>query len=197
MKKVVLLWVALFGLLGVQRAEAQSWLDALKGVATEALDEVTGGKLTEVAIVGTWNYQAPGIRMGSSDTMTNLAGAAVESTIEGKLQGVYQKVGFVPGFCSITFEQGEAFTMTLKGKSIEGTYLFDAATHKIDLQIGKLKIPASGFVYMDGQNLELVFPADKLVQFITAVGSRVSSLSTLAKSLENYDEVYCGFQFGK
>ena len=46
---------------------AQDWGDLLKKVATEAADKVTGGKLTEAAIAGCWNYAAPAVKFEGDD----------------------------------------------------------------------------------------------------------------------------------
>lgn len=181
----------------VEHAEAQSWLDALKGIATEAIDQATGGKLTEKAIVGAWNYSSPGIRMGSSDMLSNLAGSAVESSIESKLATIYEKIGIREGFCKITFNEEMTWSMPIKGHEVTGSYTYDASTHAITLTLSKLGTSFTGYAYIDGTNLELVFPIDKLVSFITAIGSKISSLSSLSSMLEKYDDVYLGFQFAK
>lgn len=89
----------LAGLLCSSAASAQGWLDAMKRVATDAIDQATGGKLTEKAIVGTWNYSAPGVKINSSDMLANVGGTVMESTVSEKLKGIYEKVGIVPGAC--------------------------------------------------------------------------------------------------
>lgn len=198
MKKIAIVLVAMFALIGAEKASAQSWLESLKGIATEVIDEATGGKLTEAAIVGKWEYAAPGVRMGSSDTLSNLAGAAVETTIEGKLATAYEKVGIKAGICHIEFKEDDTFVMTLKSTTtINGTYTYEASTHAITMNMGKMNIPFTGYAYIDGGNFELVFPANKLVQFMTTIGSKISSFSSITSMLQNYDEVYLGFQFKK
>lgn len=197
MKRLFSLLILGLSLLTVERVSAQSWLDALKGVATEVIDEATGGKLTEMAIAGEWNYKAPGVRMGSSDMLSNLAGSAMETTIETKLASAYEKVGILPDFCKITFTKEDTWSMPIKGHEVTGTYTYDPATHAITLTLAKLGASFTGYAYIDGANLELVFPVNKLIDFVTALGSRISSLSSVSKMLEKYDDVYLGFQFAK
>lgn len=182
---------------GVQKVDAQNWLDALKSVATEVVDQATGGKLTEVAIVGEWSYTGPGVKMGSSNTLSNLAGSAMESTVENKLKNAYEKVGIAAGFCSINFQSDNTFTMPIKGRTISGTYEFDSTTHAITLKVGKLGTSFKGYAYIDGENLQLVFSVEKLVSFVTTIGSKISSLSSISSMLEQYDEVNLGFEFGR
>ena len=194
MKKLLLPVVALL-CFATTSVQAQDWKEALKGIATQAVDQLTGGKLTEMALVGTWNYSGPGVKMGSSNLLADVGGTVVSSTIEGKLKTIYEKVGIREGFCTITFEEGENFSMPLKGRTISGTYAYDASSHAVTLHVSKLSF--TGYAYIDGANLQLVFPVDKLVSFVTAVGSKISSLSSLASMLQNYDNVLIGFEFAK
>lgn len=197
MKKFsTLLLVALLAI-SVQKAKAQSWLESLKGVVTEVVDEATGGQLTQLAIKGSWNYEAPGVKMGSSDALSNIAGAAMESTIEEKLTTAYQKIGIRPGACTITFSDDENFSMTMGTRTVTGTYTFDSETHAIALVVGRFQTRVNGYAYIDGTNLELLFPVDKLVSFATALGSKISAFSSISSLLSKYDEVQLGFAFGK
>ena len=60
--KKTLLSIAASLLLAGGTASAQDWQEALKKAATEAADKATDGKLTQYALVGTWNYSAPGVK---------------------------------------------------------------------------------------------------------------------------------------
>ena len=176
-------------------AGAQSWLDALKQVATDVIDNATGGQLTAKAIIGTWNYKEPATRLGGSDVLSNVGGALAGSTVNDKLKPIFEKVGIKEGFCSITFNDDGTFTMPVKSKSISGTYEFDPSTHAITMQ---MKLGSfTGYAYINGTNLELVFPVDKLVDFVTAVGSKISALKNVTAMLEKFENTYLGFAFAK
>ena len=176
-------------------AGAQSWLDALKQVATDVIDNATGGQLTAKAIIGTWNYKEPATRLGGSDVLSNVGGALAGSTVNDKLKPIFEKVGIKEGFCSITFNDDGTFTMPVKSKSISGTYEFDPSTHAITIQ---MKLGSfTGYAYINGTNLELVFPVDKLVDFVTAVGSKISALKNVTAMLEKFENTYLGFAFSK
>lgn len=178
-------------------ASAQGLLDAVKKVATEAVDQVTGGKLTEAALAGTWNYSAPGVKMGSSDVLANVGGTVLESTVSSKLATAYEKVGISQGCCSITFGDDQTFSMPVKGHTLSGTYEYDASTHAITLTVDKIKAGFTGYAYISGSDLQLVFPVEKLVSLVTAIGSKISSLSSVTTMLQKYDDVYLGFEFEK
>lgn len=175
-------------------AGAQNWLDAVKKVATDAIDNATGGQLTALAIVSTWNYKAPASRLDGSDVLSTATGALTGSTINTKLQSIFEKVGIKEGFCSITFEKDGTFTMPVKSKSISGTYEFDPSTHSITLNTGKMG-SFTGYAYINGADLEIVFPVNKLVEFVTALGSKVSALSSITSMLEKFENAYIGFAF--
>ncbi|MCH5330372.1 MAG: DUF4923 family protein [Alistipes sp.] len=179
---------------GVATAEAQSWVDALKKVATDYVDEATGGKLTAVAIVGTWGYKKPAVRFDGDDAAGNVAGALVGSSADSKLTSVFEKVGIREGICSITFDSSGNFSMPVKSKTLSGTYTFDPETHVITLDTGKLG-SFSGRAYINGTQLELVFPARKLVDLVVALGSKVSALSSVVSMFEKFENAYIGFAF--
>lgn len=194
MKKLILMMAVLC--CTTVTVEAQGWLDAVKKVATDAIDSATGGQLTAKAIVGTWNYKAPATRLDGGDILSNAGGALAGSTINAKLQPIFEKVGIREGFCSITFGNDGTFSMPVKSKTIEGTYEFDPSTHAITLTTGKLG-SFTGYAYISGTELEIVFSANKLVDFVTAVGSKISSLKTITSMLEKVENAYIGFAFAK
>jgi len=196
MKKLLIIALAFCAV--SQNAEAQNWLDAVKKAATEAADKATGGKLTEKAIVGTWNYSAPAARLDGDNALSSLSGSLVGSTLSTKMATAFEKIGIREGFCSITFNDDGTFAMPVKGKSISGTYEFDPATHAITLHIGKSSLGSfGGYAYISGSNLQIVFPTDKLITFLTNFGSKISALSSVTALLKNYDSAYLGFEFEK
>lgn len=194
MKKLIVLLVVLCAT--TVTVEAQSWLDALKQVATDVVDNATGGQLTAKAIIGTWNYKTPATRMSGGDALTNVGGALAGSTINDKLKPIFEKVGIREGFCTITFNEDGTFAMPVKGRNISGTYEFDPSTHAITLTVGKMG-SFTGYAYISGTNLEIVFPVDKLVDFVTAVGSKISALKSIATMLEKVENAYLGFAFAR
>lgn len=195
MKKLIVLLVLLCATTTAS-VEAQNWLDALKQVATDVVDDITGGQLTAKAIIGTWNYKAPATRLEGGNVLSNVGGALAGSTINDKLKPIFEKVGIREGFCTITFNEDGTFAMPIKGKTLNGTYEFDPSTHAITLKFSTFG-SFTGYAYISGSNLELVFPVDKLVNLMKLVGSKISALSTVTSLLENVDNAYLGFAFAK
>ena len=198
MKKIVILIAAL--VMTTAAAEAQSWTDALKGIASSVADKVTGGKLTQMALQGNWNYQGPGVKLASGNLLAEAGGAAAAGTIKSKLASAYNMVGIREGACSFNFASDNTFTATMGSRTLSGTYEFDSSTHAVTLHFsaGSFNLGTiNGFAYISGTNLDLVFPVDKLVSIITALGSKISSLNTVTSLLKNYDSVMLGFEFTK
>ncbi len=198
MKRFIITIVALVSLCGT--AQAQDWLNALKDVATTAIDEATDGKLTKMAIVGTWNYSGPGVKFEGEDMASNLGGAAVEGTVKGYLEKGYTTVGIREGACSFTFCEDKSFTAKFGTRELSGTYEFDGASHLLTLHFAKGKFDLGsmpGHAYMSGTNLQIVFPVTKLVDMVTKLGSKVSQLASVTTLLKKYENVYLGFEFSK
>lgn len=81
-----------------------------------------------------------------------------------------------------------------------GTYEYDAQTHVVTLHFAKGKLnlgSVPGHAYISGQELVLVFPVTRLVEVVTALGSKVSYFSTATTLLSKYKNVYVGFAFSK
>ncbi len=202
MKKLIIITIAALTFTATN-CQAQNWLDALMNAATTAIDKVTGGQLTANAIVGTWNYSKPGVRLKSDDTMSELTAAALTTTIQNKLATYYEKIGIKAGVCKFVINDDGTFTSTFGEKTYMGTYTFDPKTNKIELKygtealnLGKLgTLPA--FAYINGENLQMVFAMDKLLSVITSLGNNVDSLAGLSQILQNFNGLQIGFEFSK
>ena len=199
MKKILLSAAALLLLAGT--ASAQDWKEALKKAATAAADKATDGKLTQYALAGTWNYTGPGVKFEGEDLASELGGAALESSVVKQLTKAYALAGIKPGAGTFTFERdSDAFSATLGRHNLTGTYEYEAATHVVTLHFAKGKInlgSVPGHAYISGTELVLVFPVTRLVEMMTTLGSKISSLSTAAALLSKYKDVYVGFAFSK
>ena len=174
MKKLLILAVLL---IGCSTLQAQDWKDALSKAATSAADKVTGGKLTQMAITGRWEYSGPGVKFESDDTLSELGGSALSSSVEKKLDPVYQLAGIKPGACHFTFDTDGAFEALLGTHSLNGTYEFNP--------------------YLSGSQMQLVFPSEKLMELLSGIGAKIASLQPLTASLEKYKSIAIGFNFSK
>ena len=199
MKRVLFIVAFIFSV-GMGSAQAQNWLNMLKSVATSAIDKVTGGEFTAKSIIGTWNYTQPGVKLSSKDALSDLAGTAATSTLQSKMASYYEFVGIKPGACNFVIKDDGTFSSTFGKNTLSGKYTFDAKSNLLlltydGLLAGLGAIPA--YAYMNGANLQIVFPIDKLMSVLTTLGSNVNTLSTITELIKKYDSVKIGFEFSK
>lgn len=196
------LFISLIALFALSSADAQI-LDALKKVATEAVTEVvdnaTDGALTQLAIIGTWSYTAPAVKLDGEDTLTSLSGSALSATLGKKLESAFTKVGITSDACSVTFNSDGTFTMPIKNRNLTGTYTYNSEDHSLIMVVGQIKsIEMKGYAFINGTTgLQLVFPVNKLTSFLTSLGSSISSLTTITALVKQYENIYLGFEFAK
>ena len=210
MKKLIFITLAALTLSATQ-VHAQSWLNALKSVATTAVDKALGGELTAKSIIGTWKYSQPGVKLSSDNTLSELAASAATTTIQKKIAPYYEMVGIKAGVCKFVINEDGTFSSTFGQKTFSGTYTFDPKTNALSLKYGGTKpstiaeveaslfnlgtIPA--YAYLNGEKLQIVFPMDKLLTLITSLGSSVESLTTITELLKSYNSMKIGFEFSK
>lgn len=185
--------------------QAQDWKSVLKGALTNVADEATGGKLTAMALVATWNYEKPGVRLKSENALATLAASTTTASIEERLENIYGLVGIKSGACTITFAADSTFSMAVGSRTLSGTYSYEPESHAIALTVtsqaqrtlGKME----GFAYLDGSNMQLLFSANKVLELVKQLGDKVSSVSSLLATLDtlvsNVDNLYLGFEFTK
>ena len=88
--------------------------------------------------------------------------------------------------------------MPIKGKTISGTYTYNNSDHSQTMVIGQSgKLTLKGYAYISSTNLQLLFNADKLADFIVNIASNIRSLSTITDMIKQYENFYLGFEFAK
>lgn len=178
------------------QADAQDLKSILSGIAKS----VVGDKATTAAtIVGAWSYAGPACRFESDDVLSKVGGEAASSAVEEKLESVYATLGM--NTIRYTFNEDNTCSYTLKGKTVEGTYTFDAEAKTLTITTGRLKVKTVAHVVTLGENMSFVFKADKLMSIlktITGAASKVNSTAATLNSLAgNYDGLMLGFELKK
>lgn len=206
MKKNWFLGVAVCGLLSVSDAAyGQSIKDILNSSAVkDAVTAVTGGKkLTVENLAGTWMYVNPAIQLEGDNVLKNAAAGVASSEMEKKLKEYCAKVGIIEGVFNYTFNTDSTFTSVLKGRTLKGTYSFNADDKTMELhygQIGKSSLTTmTAHVVVTHDQLSLLFNADKLLDFLTKLSaiSKNTTLQTLNKLASQYDGMMMGFELKK
>lgn len=189
-KSVICLCMMAMVMSMTSHAGAQS-LGSLLGSVVKG---VIGDKLTnESTIIGTWSYESPECQFISDNFLAKAGGAIAVSSVEKKIQPVYEKIGLTES--QFTFADDGTFTYLLKGKKISGTYTFDNDAKSISMK-SKLGIKITAYVTVTGKDMSLVFDADKLMSALKLITGAASQLSSTASTLNSIANAYDGMRVG-
>lgn len=171
-------------------------LDGLSGV-------VYSGPIT---LNGNYTYNGVAVSATSSEggIVSNLAGTAVTSGIEAKADEYLAKVGIKPGAMSFTFNSADnTFTMNVAGISLPGTYKVGDGERTVTLTFGKSMqfLSMTGTLESSLSGAKMLFPINKAMELIKKVvgklGESSSSVSSIAKLANGYDNYRLGFKMSK
>lgn len=207
MKKLLCMWMALCGLLLIPgNMRGQSLKDILNSSAVKnAVTSVTGGKsVTFANLLGTWTYVNPALQLEGDNALKNVAASLAATEAEKKMKEYCAKVGIVEGVFNYVFNSDSTFTSALKKGSLKGTYSMNEEDKTLTFHYtvaGKsLSITTlTAHVVLSGDELTLLFNADKLLKFLSTVSS-ISSNTTLKainKLASEYDGMMLGFDLKK
>lgn len=207
MKKLLCMWMAVCGLLLIPgNMKGQSLKDILNSSAVKnAVTSVTGGKaVTFENLQGTWMYVNPALQLEGDNALKNVAGSLAATEAEKKMKEYCAKVGIVEGVFNYVFNSDSTFTSALKRGSLKGTYSVNPEDKTVMLRytVGNKKLTVStltAHVVLSGNELTLLFNADKLLKFLSTVSS-ISSNTTLKainKLASEYDGMMLGFDLKK
>ena len=161
----------------------------------------TASPVSAKDLPGTWNYTGSKIYLESENALAQLGGQAAATTAETTLNQQLEKLGIKKGACTFQFvDSGKTFKAVVGGKTISGTYSLNetAGTMTLTTAYGLGNITCN--VTRNGtQALNLLFPADKLLQLAQIVGVATgnSSISSLTSLLGNYNGLQVGLQLHK
>lgn len=171
----------------------------LKSILTGVAKAVVGDKATtSSSIIGTWKYVGPQCQFESENLLAKAGGEVAAKEVEEKMQTVYDKVGM--SGCEYTFNEDGIYSYTLKKRKMSGTYTFDDQEKTITMK-GKLGVKTVAHVTVTGNDMSLVFNADKLMSVlktITGAASKVNSTAATINSVAgSYDGLMLGFDLKK
>lgn len=206
MRKYMLAGLALCVLLLVPGSVmGQSLKDLLNSATVKnAVTSVTGGKkLTLDNLKGTWMYVNPALKLEGDNALKNVAGSLASTEVEKKMKEYCEKVGIVEGVFNYVFNTDSTFTSALKKGSLKGTYSIQEEEKTVTLRYAvgkKLTVTTlTAQAILAGDELTLLFNADKLLKFLSAISS-ISDNSTLKavnKLASEYDGLLLGFELRK
>lgn len=193
MKKKTLLksiWILLV-MCGVSaNAGAQDLKSILSGVAKA----VVGNKATTASsIIGTWTYSGPECQFESENLLAKTGGEMAAKEVEEKMIAVYNKVGM--NNIRYTFNEDGTYSYQMKKRTVTGSYVFDDAAKTITMT-GKLGLKTVAYVTVTGNDMSMVFKADKLMSILKTITGAASKVNSTAATINSVAEAYDGLMLG-
>lgn len=193
MKKKTLLksiWILLV-MCGVSaNAGAQDLKSILSGVAKA----VVGNKATTASsIIGTWTYSGPECQFESENLLAKAGGEMATKEVEEKMIAVYNKVGM--NNIRYTFNEDGTYSYQMKKRTVTGSYVFDDAAKTITMT-GKLGLKTVAYVTVTGNDMSMVFKADKLMSILKTITGAASKVNSTAATINSVAEAYDGLMLG-
>lgn len=184
MKKKTLLksiWILLV-MCGVSaNAGAQDLKSILSGVAKA----VVGNKATTASsIIGTWTYSGPECQFESENLLAKAGGEMAAKEVEEKMIAVYNKVGM--NNIRYTFNEDGTYSYQMKKRTVTGSYVFDDAAKTITMT-GKLGLKTVAYVTVTGNDMSMVFKADKLMSILKTITGAASKVNSTAATINSYN----------
>ncbi len=204
--KRILTIVALAAAISVQ-ANAQNL--SLGSTITDLLSSLTGGSVVysaPISLNGTYSYAGSAISISQTNgsVVNNLAGSAVATTIEGKVDDNLAKIGIQPGSMTVTFDRDtETFIWTVAGIPLPGTFKVGNNEETVTLTFGKNMqfFTLTGNLESTASGAKILFPAQRTAAFLkkvaTKIGQSEGSLGTITKLADGFDSYKIGFKLSK
>ena len=163
-----------------------------------------------ISLNGTYVYSGIAVNVSSNENgiLSNLAGTAVTSGIESKIDQRLAQLGIQQGFLTFSFtpdqdNSGGSFVCYVKNIPLTGTFSVGQEEKTITLQFGKtLKyMSLTGTLNSTLTGAEMLFPANKMMAFLKKIGSVAgqysSSISSITSLADGYSNLKLGFKLAK
>lgn len=193
MKKKTLLksiWILLV-MCGVS---ANAGVQDLKSILSGVAKAVVGNKATTASsIIGTWTYSGPECQFESENLLAKAGGEMAAKEVEEKMIAVYNKVGM--NNIRYTFNEDGTYSYQMKKRTVTGSYVFDDAAKTITMT-GKLGLKTVAYVTVTGNDMSMVFKADKLMSILKTITGAASKVNSTAATINSVAEAYDGLMLG-
>ena len=171
-------------------AGAQDLKSILSGVAKA----VVGNKAsTASSIIGPWTYSGPECQFESENLLAKAGGEMAAKEVEEKMIAVYNKVGM--NNIRYTFNEDGTYSYQMKKRTVTGSYVFDDAAKTITMT-GKLGLKTVAYVTVTGNDMSMVFKADKLMSVLKTITGAASKVNSTAATINSVAEAYDGLMLG-
>ena len=140
------------------------------------------------------------MKFTGDNMLMNAASELAVGKVEDTLNEYLAKVGIKEGLFSYTFNEDGTFSTSFNQAKFPGQYTFSQQEKTLELDYGRndrLKgIALKTNVSVGADTMQLLFNADKLLDFISRITSSVgdSKLEALTSLLAQYDGMQIGFE---
>ena len=155
---------------------------------------LSGNKATTASsIIGTWTYSGPECQFESENLLAKAGGEMAAKEVEEKMIAVYNKVGM--NNIRYTFNEDGTYSYQMKKRTVTGSYVFDDAAKTITMT-GKLGLKTVAYVTVTGNDMSMVFKADKLMSILKTITGAASKVNSTAATINSVAEAYDGLMLG-
>ena len=198
--KTLIAGVALLALTGLITACNSSTLQTIfsGGTIANAFTSVIGlDKVTRQGLIGTWNYNGPGIAFTSKDLLAKAGGEVAATKIEGEIKPYYDKVGITSSNTYAIFDAEGNYSISVDGKKFSGKYTFDEENAKLTLQGWLFNVNC--YAKREYGGISLLFESKVLLSVLRTLTAFSSDETTRKFSdiSKNYDGIRIGFDMKK
>ena len=174
--------------------------DALTSGLSSLLSSVLGNStLSANDVQGTWRYKGVDCVFETENVLMKAGGEAAATKVETKINDALKKFGVNSEALSFTFNTDNSFSITVKGRTVSGTYALDLENKKITLSYLNGVGTITPQIVKNGNNMSLLYDADKFFKFLTNISavSNNATVASLSALLKSYDGLLIGMELQK
>lgn len=150
-------------------------------------------------VQGTWRYGGVDCVFETENVLMKAGGEAATAKVESKINDLLKKVGVTSEALAFTFNADNTFSITVKGRTINGTYVLDLENKKITLTYLNGVGTITPQIVKNGTTISLLYDADKFLNFLTSISavSKNATVVSINAILKSYDGMLIGMELQK
>lgn len=173
--------------------------NVLGNVLGAVLGQVLLGGMTfdQSALLGSWNYSAPGAAFTTEQALTKAGGSAAVANIASSLASNYSNIGINRSNTSFSFLAGNKFSAKVNGIPFSGTYAYNSQNGEIALKTATETI--KGNVTKTEKGMGLMFDSKQMANILQKEGkvSNTAAVQAVSKLAKSADGARVGFELTK
>lgn len=150
-------------------------------------------------VQGTWRYGGVDCVFETENVLMKAGGEAATAKVESKINDLLKKVGVTSEALAFTFNADNTFSITVKGRTINGTYALDLENKKITLTYLNGVATITPQIVKNGTTMSLLYDADKFLNFLTSISavSKNATVVSINAILKSYNGMLIGMELQK